>query len=267
MWILKVTGHGDRSMIATLRQRHPRMNGNAVRAPLKLDPARFSSRRRPRTEAIIAEELLKLSVAFIEYEDGELRVHIRQGECLIEAADPIRAVGGTEKWLAKHHISLGIAGKSRTAAANVIFLARAGYEKCHKAQVWAAANPELLRTNRLSGLDYFVIALRRYRNRPHLPAGPVTKRPSKPDREKISLAKLDVYQNWIHRLLIDLAKACAAGWNPRVLNAIRFEMEHQTPSNATIDTSNVVSIAEGRSADAAHPSERTTKRQVGKHKR
>jgi hypothetical protein len=144
-----------------------------------------------------------------------------------------------------------------------LFVARGGYDECHEALVWAAENPELLRTNRLSGLDYFVIALRRYRARAHHPLRPPVKRPPKQDREKALLAQLAVYRDWTYRLLIDLEKACADGWNPRVLNAIRFEMEHQTASEATVDTSNVVPISEVRSADAAHPSAEITDAQAG----
>jgi predicted urease superfamily metal-dependent hydrolase len=78
-----------------------------------------SFHRQRRTEVQIVEELEKLSVTFTKHEDGGLHLHIRQGECFMEAADAIRDAGGTEKWLAKHHIDLGITGKSRTAAANV----------------------------------------------------------------------------------------------------------------------------------------------------
>jgi hypothetical protein len=162
-----------------------------------------------------------------------LKLHIEQGNCVMDAADLIRKAGGIEKWLAKHNVDLGVRGKSRTTGTNLVIVARAGYEHCRRALNWAAQNRDRVATNRTSGLDYFIAALRAYGDQDRHPKKP-PKRKKKRDREKLLLAKLARREDWVHRLIAELEKACRTGrWSRRVLTAIRSEMDQESVTEAT----------------------------------
>jgi hypothetical protein len=195
----------------------------------------ISSKTSAQVEQSIVARLRKLSQQVRDSEDERLRMHIEQGNCIMDAADPIRVAGGIERWLAKHHLDLGVNGESRTTATNLVKLARAGYEHCGKVLTWAARNRDRLKTNRASGLDYFVAALRAYACRDQYPEAPA-KRRKKRDRERLLLMKLARRDDWLHRLITELEKACGrTGWNSRVLDSIRAEM-NQEPATAATDT-------------------------------
>jgi hypothetical protein len=188
------------------------------------------------TEFEIVVRLRNLADRTPEIEDELLCNYIAQGECIMGAADAIRAVGGIVAWLGGHQLKLGINGKSHTIADNAVLLARAGYAECKKAIAWTSENRDRINSNRLSGLGFFVMALRAYRNRDHLPPVARPKRPQKRDREKVLVAKLARQTDLLHRAIGDLEKACAdGGWNPRVLNAIRAEMDRASFGEATAD--------------------------------
>jgi hypothetical protein len=112
------------------------------------------------SEKKIVARLQTLVIRTDHAEDELLRIYIAQGDSLIDAADFIRKDGGIVAWLAKHHLELGINGKSHTIADNAVVLARAGYSECKKAIAWTAENRDRINSNRLSGLGFFVMALR-----------------------------------------------------------------------------------------------------------
>jgi hypothetical protein len=142
-----------------------------------------------RTEPEIAKELRQIALQKAVLDDEQLGLSVRQGECIIEASDYIRMVGGVEQWLAKHGIDFGITGKSRTYATNLVTLGRASLKVCRHAIEFVGQHPERLTTNRRHGLDFFVAALRAWETRDkRLKTRP--KRPKKADRERILLRKV-----------------------------------------------------------------------------
>ena len=97
-----------------------------------------------RPEREIAAELRQIALLGTRLTDEQLGLSVRQGECLMEAADYIKVAGGIEQWLAKHGIDLGISGKSRSTAAKLLKLGRAGLKKCQAAVEFVAKHPERL---------------------------------------------------------------------------------------------------------------------------
>jgi hypothetical protein len=167
----------------------------------------------------------------------------------MEAADFIRMAGGVEQWLDAHAIDLGIGGTSRTTAANLLLIARAGLPTCKSAMAFAEDHPERLATNRRHGLDFFVAALRAYSDRQTLPkTKPV--RLEKADREDILRRQVGWLDDLLHRAMAELEKAVAGGWRPNVLNAIKAEMLG-TKISQTADVM-AVNKPERRAARADH---------------
>jgi hypothetical protein len=108
-----------------------------------------------RPEQQIAKELRQIALRKAVFDDEQLGLSVRQGECLMEAADYIKLSGGIEQWLAKHAVDLGISGKSRSTSAKLLKLGRAGLKACQTAVAFVARHPERLMTARRQGVDYF----------------------------------------------------------------------------------------------------------------
>ena len=180
--------------------------------------------RNSRPERQIAEEMRRLGSEGLRLNARRLEICIRQGECLMEAADYIRAAGGIEQWLQRHAIELGIGGTSRTTSANLLQLARAGLQTSQAAVEFVGKHPERSTTGRRQGPDFFVAALRAYNDRQMpLRARPV--RGKKADREHILLRKVAWLDDLLHRAMADLEKAVANGWRDNVLKALKAEIE------------------------------------------
>ena len=187
------------------------------------------------SENEIVVRLLKVSTRTHHLEDELLRTFIAQGECVMDATDFIRKAGGIVAWLTKHHIELGINGKSHTIADNAVVLARAGYAECKKAIAWTAENRDRINSNRLSAS-----ASSSWR---FAPTGiGITCRRSQGPSDRRSATERNAGRKT--RPTNGLApprhrrsrKACAdGGWNPRVLNAIRAEMDRASFGEATAD--------------------------------
>ena len=181
----------------------------------------------------------------------QLEICVRWGECLLEAADFIRAAGGVEQWLGSHGIDIGIRGTSRTTAANLLTLARSGLETCQTAIEFAAEHPERLTTNRRHGPDFFVAALRAYSDR-DMSLKPKPRREGKADREDTLRRRVEWLDNLLRRAVVELEQAVASGWRSKVLRAIKDEM---TGAKMPGVASKPVPIAKRRAARAAHRTE------------
>jgi hypothetical protein len=206
-----------------------------------------------RLERAIAKELRQIALRGTRLSDEQLGLSVRQGECLMEAGDYIRAAGGIEQWLGKHGIDLGILGRSRTTAAKLLSLGRAGLTVCKTAVEFVGKHPERLLTNRRHGPDFFVAALRAYGDRnKRLRTAP--KRGTKADRERILLRKVQWQDDLLHRAMADLERAVASGWRDNVLKALKAEMDNARMLDATDSAMDAVAISEERSARAEHHS-------------
>jgi hypothetical protein len=59
------------------------------------------------------------------------------------------------------------------------------------------------------------------------------------------VVKLAHQTDWLYRAIGDLEKACTdGGWNPRVLNAVRAEMDQASLGEATPDVSEQVASSD-----------------------
>jgi hypothetical protein len=207
-----------------------------------------------RPEREIAAELRQIALRGTRLTDEQLRLSVRQGECLMEAGDYIRAAGSIEQWLQRHGIELGISGKSRTTAANLLKLGRAGLKICKTAVEFVGKHPERLTTTRRHGVGFFVAALRAYNERDkRLRTRP--KRRKKADRERILLRKVEWQVDLLYRAMADLEKAVASGWRSNVLNALKVEMENARMLDATDNATDAVPVPERRAARADHHSD------------
>jgi hypothetical protein len=206
-----------------------------------------------RPEREIAAELRQIALLGTRLNGEQLGLSVRQGECLMEAADYIKLSGGIEQWLAKHAVDLGISGKSRSTSAKLLKLGRAGLKACQTAVAFVARHPERLMTARRQGVDYFVAALHAWNDRDkRLSTKP--KRRRKADRERILLRRVQWLDDLLHRAIDDLEKAVVNGWRDNVLNSLKAEMENVWMLDATDDARDAVPVSEGRAAHAAHHS-------------
>jgi hypothetical protein len=215
-----------------------------------------------RTEESIIDELQSLSNELRKLDDRadheRLPILIRQGECILEAADPIKKAGGIEKWLGKHGTDLGVGGSSRTTGNNLVTLGRAGLEKCEAATAFVTEHPERLGTTRKTGLDFFVHALKAYENRDNPPRAKRPARAKRPDTVKGLVRKVTWLRSLLYQAITDLEKAVADGWRDVVLNALKIELQNEATFDSTDDASNDVREPERRPARAEHRSEITT---------
>ena len=180
--------------------------------------------KRGTSRAEIAAELRQIALLGTRLNGEQLGLSVRQGECLMEAADYIKLSGGIEQWLAKHAVDLGISGKSRSTSAKLLKLGRAGLKACQTAVAFVARHPERLMTARRQGVDYFVAALHAWNDRDkRLSTKP--KRRRKADRERILLRRVQWLDDLLHRAIDDLEKAVVNGWRDNVLNSLKAEME------------------------------------------
>ena len=221
-------------------------NGRGGAAHGRTPRTTLNRHRNSRPERQIAEEMRRLGSEGLRLDARRLAICIRQGECLMEAADYIRAAGGIEQWLQRHAIEFGIGGKSRATSANLLQLARAGLQTCQAAVEFVGEHPERSTTGRRQGPDFFVAALRAYNDR-QMPLRARPARGKKADREHILLRKVAWLDDLLHRAIADLEKAVANGWRDNVLKALKAEME------GAWDAADVP-VSEGRAAHAVHHS-------------
>jgi hypothetical protein len=211
-----------------------------------------------RPEQQIANELRQIGLREARLNGEQLGLSVRRGECLMEGADFIKVAGGIEQWLAKHGIDLGISGKSRSTAAKLLKLGRAGLKACQTAVEFVAKHPERLLTTRRHGVDFFAAALRAWSDRDkRLREKP--KRRKKTDRERILLRRVQWLDDLLHRAMADLEKAVVNGWRDNVLNALKAEMENARMLDATDSAMDAVPASKGRAARADHHSHADTR--------